>query len=296
MVRKPLASSSRGIDEYLDLDPNIIVQEDDELGEPSTAVFPIQFDPSTAGTTTVQGEAIPGIEEQSFPGADELRSQIMLQQLGLAGGENRNIEGFSRLDMLDHDENEDEDEFLNIESGPPDDWVQAEYSRLDDWLEEGEAGEDEQVPQCQDDADPPDFVNDVEDRQVVNEEDTRSGAKMEESQFEDDFADFAPFQSAPPNTAKAGPIPGREARDGGGSIPLDPTPLLLHLQHVREELAGMEEDVRRERAGREVESLFRSLGLGGLDDMEGLLDEDADEDGVENAEGERLDQLLREER
>jgi hypothetical protein len=34
---------------------------------------------------------------------------------------------------------------------------------------------------------------------------------------------------------------------------------------VREELAGLDEDSRRIRAGREVENVLKSLGLGGLD-------------------------------
>jgi hypothetical protein len=80
------------------------------------------------------------------------------------------------------------------------------------------------------------------------------GTGLEESQFEDDFADFAPFQSAPPT--------GPSGEGGAGGI--DPTPLLLHLQNVREELAGLDEDTRRERAGKEVESVLMSLGLGGL--------------------------------
>lgn len=57
------------------------------------------------------------------------------------------------------------------------------------------------------------------------------------------------------------------------NIPLDPTPLLLHLQNVRAELADIEdEDERRVRAAREVAQLMGQLGFGdeelGLDELE----------------------------
>lgn len=80
------------------------------------------------------------------------------------------------------------------------------------------------------------------------------------SGFEDDF----------------GPSPAT-ARGSGGSgepnIPLDPTPLLLHLQNVRAELADVEdEDERRLIAAREVAQLMGQLGFGegdlGLDELE----------------------------
>lgn len=62
-------------------------------------------------------------------------------------------------------------------------------------------------------------------------------------------------------------------------LPLDPTPLLLHLQSIRAELAGLEdEDERRVRAAREVGGLMRSLGVEGWD--EGDL-RDLDGGGVE---------------
>ena len=160
------------------------------------------------------------------------------------GGEH----GFGRLDMMD-----DFDDFDQDDNG---DWVGAEYAKLDDWLDENEnenenGNEEEDTTQDQNDEIPmgePDL-------DIAGEE--KSGTidqvSTEESQFEDDFADFAPFQSAP----STGPGEG-----GAGGI--DPTPLLLHLQNVREELAGLDEDTRRERAGKEVESVLMSLGLGGL--------------------------------
>lgn len=66
-----------------------------------------------------------------------------------------------------------------------------------------------------------------------------------------------------------GPAPS----SGEPNIPLDPTPLLLHLQNVRAELADVEdEDERRVRAAREVAQLLGQLGFGegdlGLDELE----------------------------
>jgi hypothetical protein len=166
-----------------------------------------------------------------------LKSQIMLEDTERMGE-------FSRLDMLDQD----------------DDWVQAEYSRLDDWLDDDE---DEKGPRdAADDQDQsPTFISrDESDSQLGEGEEGESPAfdrlppDFNESQFEDDFADFAPFQSGPPVSSTS-----------SHDVPLDPTPLLLHLQNVREELVGLDEDTRRKRAGHEVETLLRSLGLGGLD-------------------------------
>jgi hypothetical protein len=66
-------------------------------------------------------------------------------------------------------------------------------------------------------------------------------------------------------------------------LTLDPTPLLLHLQSVREELAAVDnDDERRVRAGKEVLGLMRSLGLAGWDE-----EDEVDLEGLEG--GEELD-------
>jgi hypothetical protein len=82
-----------------------------------------------------------------------------------------------------------------------------------------------------------------------------NGTNGRESGFEDDFGPAPTVASGEPN------------------IPLDPTPLLLHLQNVRAELADVEdEDERRVRAAREVAQLMGQLGFGegdlGLDELE----------------------------
>lgn len=138
-----------------------------------------------------------------------------------------------------------------------------EYARLDQWL-----GDDI-------DSAPPPTLSDLESGpprmggpNTVNghvDRGTRSAlipnatpTAAANAGFEDDF----------------GPDPSGDA----SSIPLDPTPLLLHLQEVRAELAEVEDqDERRLRAGREVARLMQSLGMGGdfgdFDDLEAEMAE-----------------------
>ncbi|KAJ9117533.1 hypothetical protein QFC22_004383 [Naganishia vaughanmartiniae] len=66
--------------------------------------------------------------------------------------------------------------------------------------------------------------------------------------------------------------------DDDSGIPIDPTALLSHLQSLRVELAGVEnEDERRARAGREVVDVMRGLGIR-LDDLD--LDLDTEGEGL----------------
>lgn len=296
MVRKPLASSSRGIDEDLDLD---LVPGDNDTGqeykeydrgekEEGGTIFPVSFAQNRSIPTTTSTGSATDINlhtESDFPGVEELRSQIMLQHLNLGEGEgagpSNSSRGLGRLDAFDGLDSEDGEE-------EEEEWVQAEYSRLDDWLEEDGQGEgyanleagnaedgagdaslkDDSMEMGNENIN--DNDNDKNDRQETKGPDLRP-PQNEESQFENDFADydFTPSQSS-----------SRAQRGHGGSIPLDPTPLLLHLQSVREEIAGMDEDTRRKRAGREVENVLKSLGLGGIDwDSEG--DEEEEGLGVE---------------
>ena len=114
--------------------------------------------------------------------------------------------------------------------------------------------------------------------------------------FEDNF-DVSPSASTN-KTAKSGTRKPRKANPTANGpsdtssnfapLPLDPTPLLLHLQSIRAELAGVEdEDERRVRAAREVGGLMRSLGVEGWDegDLEGLDDEDGADMGLLRGEG-----------
>ena len=241
MIRKPIQSR---LDMGFEDDDEDYHEEINDVGDITKAEFPVTFDPlqPRAPTNDLDGSTNP----DDFPGLDELRSQIMLEDLDKrqGGGEH----GFSRLDMMD-----DFDDF-DVDDGG--DWVGAEYAKLDDWLDENEnENDDENEGQDRTHENGEIPIGDP-DLDIAGEE--KSGpidqVSMEESQFEDDFADFAPFQSAPPT----GP------RGDGRAEGIDPTPLLLHLQNVREELAGLDEDTRRERAGKEVESVLMSLGLGGL--------------------------------
>jgi hypothetical protein len=249
MIRKPVQSRMDLAfeDDDEDYDQDINVDEDDEEGK--KAGFPITFNP--------QSRALPSdpANEDDFPGLDELKSQIMLEDLDRLReeGEGSLIDqsGFSRRGLMDV--------FNDLGGEGRDHWFDAEYAKLDDWLDDDNDDDDDgnQPPNqsqsgYQDQLEGYDEELDMAEIRKLQKELEAETDEIEESQFEDDFADFAPFQSAPP--------PATSATDG-----LDPTPLLLHLQNVREELAGLDEDTRRERAGREVESVLKSLGLGGLD-------------------------------
>jgi hypothetical protein len=292
MVRKPLASSSRGIDDYLDLDlvsgENGTSQEHKEYGrgeiEKGGTVFPVSFDQNRSIPTTTSLGSATDIDlhtESDFPGVEELRSQIMLQHLDLGegegGGPSKSSRGLGRLDAFDGLDSEDGEE-------EEEEWVQAEYSRLDDWLEEDGEGEGYANLEAVNAEDGTGDAGLKDDYMEMNNEDINDNDNDDESdrqeskgpnlrpphnegsQFENDFADydFTPSQSS--SRAQSG---------HGGSVPLDPTPLLLHLQSVREEIAGQDEDTRRKRAGREVENVLKSLGLGDIDwDSEGEEEEE----------------------
>jgi len=244
MIRKPIQSR---MDMGFEDDDEDYNEEIDDVGDITKAEFPVTFDPlqPRAPTNDLNESANP----DDFPGLDELRSQIMLEDLDKlhgGGGDPLSI----RLDMMDV--------FNDLDEENGGDWVGAEYARLDDWLEEDEDGNGEGGGDRSPDQRPDDEYDEELERAELQElqrqlEKGPEATGLEESQFEDDFADFAPFQSAPP------PGPGE-----GGAGGIDPTPLLLHLQNVREELAGLDEGTRRERAGKEVESVLMSLGLGGL--------------------------------
>lgn len=152
-----------------------------------------------------------------------------------------------------------------LDQDDSDDWVQAEYSRLDDWLDEDEDKDGEQLDESAPSETDPSASADVHQESDERREGQQPLYNGDGGQFEDDFSDFASFQSALPATTS------QQSPD----VPLDPTPLLLHLQNVREELVGLDEDTRRKRAGQEVETLLMSLGLGGLDwDDDDLADLD----------------------
>ncbi|KAL7423313.1 hypothetical protein Q5752_002614 [Cryptotrichosporon argae] len=141
------------------------------------------------------------------------------------------------------------------ESGSGSDWGelvvgQDEYARLDEWL----------------DADADDVVA------VVCGDGTAAGptradgaaaapADADQS-FDDDFASLPAGAARTSGALAVGRPADADVTAREATLPLDPTPLLLHLQAVRAELADVEdEDERRARAGREVERLMASLGM-----------------------------------
>lgn len=216
--------------------------------------------------------------EQRFPPGVQARNRVPTMEYAtfpvtFAGGAEERAAGPASdfpvgYDAVSQDpaaqdsDDESEDGFGDFE-GPGAD----EYARLDEWLE-GDGDEDMPVvregeeapsgsPRPSEGASPPHVAppNGTNGTHDADDADTANAV----AGFEDDFN--AHEATADPN------------------LPLDPTPILLHLQNVRAELADVEdEDERRVRAGAEVARLMRSLGLGGddlgLDELDDLDDVD----------------------
>jgi len=246
MVRKPIQSR---MDMGFEDDDEDYNEETNDVGDISRSEFPVTFNPLQPQLRASTDDLNDSANPHDFPGLDELRNQIMLEDLDkLHQGDAMAI----RRDMMEVFDDFGENENIG-------DWLEGDYARLDDWLEEDEdgagIGDGDRLPAQRPTEEYDEEIERVQLQQL--QEELAKGperTELEESQFEDDFADFAPFQSGPSTG------PGEHGEAGG----IDPTPLLLHLQNVREELAGLDEDTRRERAGKEVESVLKSLGLGGL--------------------------------
>ena len=149
------------------------------------------------------------------------------------------------------DEEEDDDDW-GEDFGPG----EEEYARLDEWLDE-------------DEPDFETFIGDSGGSEIVDAPPNKSQPEPEagpsrpspralavedkDEGFEDDFSGF---HSAP-----------------RAEIPLDPTPMLLHLQSIRSEISALPEDERRVRAGKEVIGVMRQLGLD-MNDLGDLVDMD----------------------
>lgn len=155
-----------------------------------------------------------------------------------------------------------------------------EYSRLESWLDN-----DGDFPDADGDDEGDDVAAIIAEamRHIPPGMNGANGANG--LSFEDDDDDTAGFED------NFGPLTG--ARGSMPAIPLDPTPILLHLQQVRAELSQVEdEDERRMRAAAEVERLMSSLGMDGGD-----WDDDLEEiDGLEqngNGDEDTLQRLAR---
>ncbi|KAK8846664.1 hypothetical protein IAR55_005751 [Kwoniella newhampshirensis] len=278
MSRKPLHSSSQ-----LPASPSSSSSSlRSALDSPPHASFPITFD-APLGQTAVPDETFlqqagsPSMTK--FPGLDELRAEIYKSQ----------FEDIDRLDALIGDQ--DDDEAAGVGPG------EEEYARLEDWLESDdeefdphsvppETGQQEggdwlEVDDRKFEPTPPEAYNARlartgefdEDQGSIDGEDEKQRLQLQqqptlenqekgngEEGFEDDFTDFHSVLPPPRTQAQ--------------THALDPTPLLLHLQSVRAELANVtDEDERRVRAGREVKLILESLGMGDLgDDLDGELE------------------------
>lgn len=134
----------------------------------------------------------------------------------------------------------DGDEFGDFSQGP----AASEYARLDAWLDD-----------------------DGEDEPVTGEEGAEASRHIPPvaaNGHSNGFHQFADEDELPGFDDNFGPPAGMP--DGEPALPLDPTPLLLHLQQVRADLSQVEdEDERRVRAAQEVTRVMQSLGFGAAD-------------------------------
>ena len=169
-----------------------------------------------------------------------------------------------------HDEQEEPDWDKRVGPG------EEEYARLDEWLDEDDDEFPAQSTLPMEEAEPE--AERSRNGMLEAEQDQNIGAQIGDG-FQDDFDDFAPFQAGPSRRRKPG--------DGGDLVSMDPTPLLMHLQDVRAELAEVEDEVeRRKRAGREVERAMKELGMS-VDEFELDEDEDMSADLMEVHDGDR---------
>jgi len=244
---------------------------DGEGSSSGPSTFPISFNTTTAATRKLDEGSLPG---DTFPGLAELKAQIEMDNLdrfertgrfGVGGMDGAvDMDRMDRLGILD--------ELLGAEPG------EDEYARLEEWLDDdgddqgdygfAPLGEDDVVEERNDlsAGDHPTETGKREEtdvRESMKDDLDGGGAQDGDKTFDDDFDDFAAFQSAPT----------RPQRDTEATM--DPAPLLYHLQNVRAELAGMGEEERRERAGKEVARVMRDLGFD-AGDIGDLLGEEND--------------------
>jgi hypothetical protein len=231
-----------------ELEPEGEGQEDGKGEEGAVSSFPVTF----------QKEApVEQRTDAQFPSLSELRAQLPAAFLasGLRGDPSGRIdlEGEDDEGGYEHGDEDDEmtaldrldvlGEAFGLEPDP------EEYARLDEWLDDEEDAHDHDhgfMP-LEDEDEAIEFgeYQDVEEvdtghRSVPGDVETLDG-------FDDDFTDLAG-------------LPGGASLSQ--TLPLDPTPLLLHLQSIRAELMAVEdEDERRVRAGREVEAVMRGFGM-----------------------------------
>ena len=272
MVRKALRireNPSLPTDSMLEDPISITPPTRSQLDDLSSS-FPVAFDPAIAGPSRLPSGGLgpsrfddERARDTAFPDMEELRRQVAMAEFGQDG-----LISGGRLASLDRLEDE-------LDFGPD----SEEYAKLDEWLQVGEDDFDDEfgdlgmvLPHEDETNGEGDRLRGVSSHEQTNptsedvpREDDHVPMDTGQHGFEDDFDDFSAFQS------------------GQGDLQsVDPTPLLLHLQNVRAELAGVtNEDERRVRAGKEVTRLMRDLGMSdglGMDDLE-------DEDDLELVDG-----------
>lgn len=257
MSRKPLHTSSQM--------PASTLSSTDSSRAPSPehAQFEITFNPSVQDTKedSVQGE---GNNEKKtmgqFPNLQELVAQMYGADFAAVDSFDKFDEFSTGLESLSLAERGTYVSLDDMELSRDNE----DYQNLEEWLENDDEMTESKNIETEE-------KNDRASREVEDQphqdsaqfdsvfEPNLNNQEFQSTGFQDDFTDF---HSAPPPPSST----------GSATLALDPTPLLLHLQSVRAELASVEdEDERRLRAGREVAHMLKTLGLEmGDDDDLGL--------------------------
>ncbi|ADV24325.1 hypothetical protein I305_05006 [Cryptococcus gattii E566] len=236
--------------------------ESSRAPSPEHAQFDVTFNPSAQDKKeeSVVGEGSNGEEGMGqFPNLQELVAQMYGADFAAVDDFDK-FDGFSTgLESLSLAERGTYVSLDDMELSQDHD----DYQNLEEWLEGDDESKGAEIEETNGRA-----RNEVEDQLDQDSDQLDPGFESDPNKheshstgFQDDFTDF---HTAPPPSSST----------GSATLALDPTPLLLHLQSVRAELAGVEdEDERRLRAGREVAHMLKTLGLEvGDDDDLGLDD------------------------
>lgn len=236
--------------------------ESSRAPSPEHAQFDVTFNPSAQDKKeeSVLGEGSNGEEGMGqFPNLQELVAQMYGADFAAVDDFDK-FDGFSTgLESLSLAERGTYVSLDDMELSQDYD----DYQNLEEWLEGDDESKGAEIEETNGRA-----RNEVEDQLDQDSDQLDPGFESDPNKheshstgFQDDFTDF---HTAPPPSSST----------GSATLALDPTPLLLHLQSVRAELAGVEdEDERRLRAGREVAHMLKTLGLEvGDDDDLGLDD------------------------
>ncbi|KAK6904118.1 hypothetical protein I204_02250 [Kwoniella mangroviensis CBS 8886] len=260
---------------------------------PIPHIFPETFQPSSSSQIPPIGPS-----GSSFPDLEDIKREIAKADFGFDFDD---IDKLDRLnddfDFDDEDEDEDfgpaEEEYARL-----DDWLDSDDEDINNIKSKGDDVKldgKETTPSKQDDLASVLESISKQDQQILHPH-PEPRPRREGDWLDTDDKKFDPISSDLPSRSTSTSLPQRHAQEGDAegfeddfdvdefteyqtapsthqrqanfentdmTLAMDPTPLLLHLQSVRAELAALEDpDERRFRAGKEVQQILASLGMG----------------------------------